>query len=185
MKMAATMHDLRLSLRDKMKTISELESKINELKAELFRKDSQICEYEIELKKKDEIIILKDSVIKEKDLTISNLENSLKKATIIDNHVQNSKNNSTTAVVSAVLATSKAPNEIVTLSNNEQTVTLALPNKKQAQLVNQLMPANNLSKTKRMAISAEPAQLNKKSKDFKTYLKEYEKSEEYALFRFI
>jgi hypothetical protein len=29
-----------------------------------------------------------------------------------------------------------------------------------------------------MAISAEPAQLNKKSKDFKKSLKEYEKSDE-------
>ena len=182
--MAATMHDLRLSLRDKMKTISELEMKINELKSELFRKDSQIYEYEMQLKNKDEIINSKDAIIKEKDLIISKLENKFKNSKTIDNHVEPTSLEKETAVV--IRAITPIPND--KNKNNEQTVTLALPNKKQIQLNNnnhmQKPPLQNqqtnqnLSKTKRTAISAEPAQLNKKSKDFKTYLKEYDKSEE-------
>jgi hypothetical protein len=179
--MAATMHDLRVSLRDKMKTISELELKINELKAELFRKDSQIYEYEIQLKSKDETINSKDKIIKEKDLIISKLENKLKNNDNIqllnktDNHIELLETK--TDVVQ-----NSMPPTIQNNTTNEQTVILALPIKKKAQIINnnqQLQqPSLNLSKTKRMAISAEPAQLNKKSKDFKTSLKEYEKSDE-------
>jgi len=74
------------------------------------------------------------------------------------------------------------PTTIQNNTTNEQTVILTLPIKKKAQIINnnqQLQqPSLNLSETKRIDISAEPAQLNKKSKDFKTSLKEYEKSDE-------
>ena len=71
-------------------------------------------------------------------------------------------------------------------SNTEHNLTLTLPIPKNKQQQHHppsaTIQAQNLNKTKRLAISAEPAQLNKKSKDLKTYLKEYEKSDEFVAF---
>jgi hypothetical protein len=166
----ATMHDLRVSVRDKMRTITELEMKIKELQAEIVRKDTQIYEFETKLKKRDDIINTKDLIIKEKELIISRLENSSRNG---DNN-----NNIENLLPIRSLQRSITPSPVSNKLNNEHTVTLTLPVAKIIAKKPQTQLPAVISKTKRMAISAEPAQLNKKSKDFKTSLKEYEKTDE-------
>lgn len=196
----STMHDLRVSLRDKMKIISELELKIEELKAEINRKDAIIYDYENKLKKKEDVISMKDLIIKEKDVLILKLENNLRNLTL-NNNVNEANEDINEAIdynhltINDIKTTitlpienqrksrslTPAPATLITTNNGEHSVTLTLPPPKLNRLPAQtLQPLQHLSKAKRVAISAEPAQVYKKSKDLKTYLKEYEKSEEYA-----
>ena len=75
--MTLTIHDLRLSLREKMKIVDDLEKKLKDLKSELIRKETLIKDSEDMIRKRDEIISNKDAIIKEKDMRILKLEKEL------------------------------------------------------------------------------------------------------------
>jgi hypothetical protein len=155
--MSSTVHDLRVLLRDKTKTIEELEKKISELRTNL-DKNSLLLKENLELlTKKDEIISMKDSILKEKDNQIMKLENELSKLKNIKPNDFNTNTNSKTSV----LASSPSINKI-----------------SQFQTENLSPSSVNILKSKRLAISAEPAQNRfNKSKELRASLKEYPKSE--------
>lgn len=75
--MSLTLHDLRVSLRDKTKLIEDLEKNMRIYQAEMQEKDLFIKEIEVGLAKKNEIISLKDNLIKEKDSYIQKLESEI------------------------------------------------------------------------------------------------------------
>lgn len=170
--MSLTLHDLRVSLRDKTKLIEDLEKNMIIYKAEIQEKQLLIKEIEIGLAKKDEIISLKDSLIKEKDSYIQKLESEItnlkqdlnkykgnkpKENGILDSKTNGIFRNQTNIIKNLPGATSKPTPRLET---------------KNLQLQSNL-------KSKRIAISGESAQnrFNNKNKE-KISLKEYLKSQE-------
>jgi hypothetical protein len=142
-----SMHDLRLQLRDKSKQIDELELKLKELKTEIEKKDSIIHKLENDLKERDDTI--NQLMAKEKDL-ILNVSESI-------------TSNSISSTVSQ-----QSPQQKISCLQNQSLITKRVDSP--------VLLSVNAIKSKRVAISAEPAQVYKKSRDFSTYLKEHDKS---------
>lgn len=160
----SNVHELRVSLRDKMKRVEDMEREIDELKKELNAKTTQIKENELFIKKKDEIISMKDSIIKEKDNYIRKLESEI--------IAYKSKENSANKMSNGVLADTT---NFVNYGGD-------IMNGFLMQNTNAASPSQN-NKTKRIAISAEPAQNRfNKTKDMRTNLKKFHKSDEYDIF---
>jgi predicted RNase H-like nuclease (RuvC/YqgF family) len=184
------MHDLRVSLRDKMRIVSELEQEMKRLRHELMIKEQKLDEKDRYLRLKDEIIFSKDRVIKDKDNQIKELENTLRNLNTNDlkNHNSNAKsqvpesNASTTTTVHSHITIPIKSNKLIINTTNDyrnghvqnhsavnnqivpqtQHVSINLPN---------LLPngINNTTncKAKRVAISSESSQNLKKTKDIK------------------
>ena len=147
--MSLTIHDLRVSLRDKSKNVEELEKKLGELRADLDKKNTSLKENIELVKKKDEIISIKELVIKEKDVQIQKLEVELANLKKLTSQIKQENMKPPTA-------TSTNLNKLAPLSNVK------------------------MSKSKRVAISAEPAQNRfNKSKDLRVSLVEYQKSDRF------
>ena len=177
--MSLTIHDLRVSLRDKLKLIEELEKKLKELKDEINKKELIITENEQNIRKKDDIITMKDLIIKEKDNHILKLEHQLsnlnQSSELISNNVYNASkspnysNNLANLYNKNNKSSTNLTNNILkeNLSNN----TLGLPNKESS--------LQYTLKSKRIAISAESASNRyNKVKESIVNLKEYSKTNE-------
>ncbi|RNA16086.1 cGMP-dependent kinase 1-like [Brachionus plicatilis] len=174
--MSLTLHDLRVSLRDKTKLIEDLERKMRIYQAEMEEKDMFIKEIETGIAKKDEIILLKDSLIKEKDSYIVKLESELLS---LRQELNKYKENAHKPVQNGILETKSNgifKNQTNVLKNPPPAPTSNKPTPKIE--IKHLQVQSNL-KSKRIAISGESAQnrFNNKTKE-KISLKEYTKSQE-------
>lgn len=175
--MSLTIHDLRVSLRDKLKLIEELEKKLKDLKDEINKKDLILTEYEQNIRKKDDIITMKDLIIKEKDNYIVKLEDQLshlnQSSELISNNVYNaSKNPNYSKNLANVFNKSSANLTTNVLKENLPNNTLELSNKESS--------LQYTLKSKRIAISAESASNRyNKVKESLANLKEYSKTNEY------
>jgi hypothetical protein len=171
--MSLTIHDLRVSLRDKLKLIEELEKKLKELKDEINNKNLIINENEQNIRKKDDIITMKDLIIKEKDNHILKLEDQLinlnQSNELISNNVYNaskSTNSKNLTNVNNKTSVNFRPYTVNASNNNQE------PLNKESSLQYTL-------KSKRIAISAESASNRyNKVKESIANLKEYPKSNE-------
>lgn len=76
--MSLTIHDLRVSLRQKTRECDELTGKLNELRTEFNNASALLKESNEIIRKKDEIISIKESIIKEKDNQILKMETEKK-----------------------------------------------------------------------------------------------------------
>jgi hypothetical protein len=145
-----------------MKRVEELEKVINDLKNELSAKNALIKENELFIKKKDEIISMKDSIIKEKDNYIKKLESE----------VVAFKSKENLKVSNGILAdsTNYNNNSGGGGGGSNEFYNSSVPN-------NALLSVQN--KTKRIAISAEPAQNRfNKTKEMRNILKKFHKTDE-------
>ena len=173
--MSLTIHDLRVLLRDKMKIIDDLQAKLNEFRSELNEKDHMLREQGASVKKKDETIANKDLLMKEKDVYIKKLENELVKLNMSYNSLIN--NNDNNINLNGDYGLNGLSNSSNINSSNNKTSDYMMESLKD---FDSIAPLNNYySKTKRIAISAEPSQMRyNKNKDSKNILKTFEKSEE-------
>ena len=179
--MSLTIHDLRVLLRDKMKIIDDLQSKLNEFRAELNEKELMLREQGVSLKKKDEILASKDLLLKDKDIYIKKLENELVMLNMsYNNSLINNKNNGNNGSAESYCGSDAGGlNGILANaanSNNNIASSYIEPLKE----FDSVAPLNHFySKTKRVAISAEPSQMRfNKNKDTRVALKTFEKSDE-------
>jgi hypothetical protein len=183
--MSLTIHDLRVSLRDKMKLIDELQHVLGELKTELSIKNHALKDKDNMLKKKEEIVEMQKEVIKEKDHYILELESELrqlqKNYNMISSH-NNKENGSSSMSMDYTtdaggfrrLKTSTQSQNALLLSNNNN------PNGILTNSTNFPSSSNQQKKSKRFAISAEPAQVRfTKNSDTKSQAaKIYDKSKQ-------
>jgi hypothetical protein len=209
--MSLSIHDLRLSLREKMKIVEDLEKKLKDVKLELGRKEMTLKDTEDRVRKRDEMIVNKDAIIKEKDLRILKLEKELVNLTnknealtkslypqnganinktnnkIGNNYnpsINNNNNNITSSSTFSNLLNINNNNNNTTQNQNIMPLANISPNL--TSLLNAQRDMNNnnnnnvlqVNRSKRIAISAEPAQnFFNKSKDSKMTVTEYKKSE--------
>lgn len=161
----SSLHDLRVSLRDSVSKIDKLEKEIITLKSELSKRNQALKEFDVSMKKKDEIISMKDSIIKEKDNHIKRLETEITSLT------------SSSSPSSTTLST-KLTNGVLADATNFMSGDNVIYNGVIGASSSQSSPLH-YNKTKRIAISAEPAQ-NKfnKTKELRTNLKKYPKSDQ-------
>lgn len=202
------MHDLRVSLRDKMRIVSELEQEIKRLRHELMVKEQKLDEKDRYLRLKDEIIFSKDRVLKDKDNQIKELENTLRNFNTNDlknhhnlnNRFQVPETNATaTTVHSQITIPIKSNNKVITTHTNDyhnghvqnhialNQVHQIVPQTQQVNInLSNLIQNGNLnnSKAKRVAISSEPSQNLRKTKDAKENLTIYPKTAESVLILF-
>lgn len=191
--MSLTIHDLRVSLRDKSKVIDELERKLDNCKIELNEKERLVQEHEISLQKKDEIISVKDLIIKEKDIYILKLESEV--ASLKQELTRYKENNAKQQIIqngNEDSRKSKHSNSSVSSDSGQQTNVLknqtnTLNKNTNTLYSNALASTTDLKKlqlpssfkSKRIAISGESAQNRfNKSNDIQNYLKEFEKTPE-------
>lgn len=199
--MSISVHDLRVSLRDKVKRIEDLERQIVELREEIQKRDVRLKESDVELTRREEMIAMKDLIIKEKDIYILKLEAEIMSLTLekelreneSQQHQQQqaqrrhgsqstncvTRNDSINSNGIATNTTSTTNSNCVAATNhslkysNEQSMEV---NNNKEQLRSSYI--NNL-KSKRIAISAESAQSRFNNvKNSKDVLKEHEKDEE-------
>jgi len=165
-----SLHDLRVSLRDSVTKIDKLEKEITALKSELSKRNQALKELDVSMKKKDEVISMKDSIIKEKDNHIRRLEAEITSLT--------SPGSPTTTTPAAKFGNGVLADATNFMGGDNFTYNGVLAGNQS----NQSSPLH-YNKTKRIAISAEPAQqkFNKK-KELRTNLKKYPKSEQYVIF---
>lgn len=174
-----TLHDLRVSLRDSMTKIEKLELEINSLRSELGKRNQALKELDSSMKKKDEVISMKDSIIKEKDNHIRRLE-----AELMSLAAPPSPNPSTSISPQQQMMQfmmqgggngAKASNGILTDATNFMSGDLMYNGLSSSQ-----SSPLHYNKTKRIAISAEPAQHKfNKTKELRANLKKYPKSDQY------
>lgn len=170
------MHDLRVSLRDKIKKIEELEQNVNELKAELTAKSQALKEAEATIKRKEETVSMKELIIKEKDSYILKLEADLIHVSQ-QLKIQNKENGVMDVTDNAIRITKVSPSS-ASGSGSNNTVLTNSTNNSNSDIKSVNNPVQIPSKSKRIAISAEPAQMRyNKTKDSKTYLNKHEKSQ--------
>ena len=163
--MSLTIHDFRVSLRDKTRLCTELEGKITEVRAELINKEASLIEKNDLIRKKDEIIAIKELIIKEKDNQIAKLQTELLNR-INDKNSTNNKSPVENGF-------KKSPNILMPLTNILPEISYETDkNSPEAKLVTTIFP-----KSKRVAISAEPSQNRFKSKESRVQLVEYRKNE--------
>lgn len=222
--MTLSVHDLRLSLREKMKIVDDLEKKLKDLKSELNRKDHLVKDTEDMIRKRDEVITNKDAIIKEKDIRILKLEKELFSLTMSKKdpnkmvyHPQNGatantikfnnqpnnfnfqpiNTNNSNPNHSNMNYSINQMNNVLPLANISTNLTSILNPRETTRDLNANYSnnfnsfntnnmsnnnnnafTNNYMKSKRIAISAEPAQnFFNKTKDLKTTLTEYRKNE--------
>jgi hypothetical protein len=189
--MSFSVHDLRVSLRDKIKKIDELETQVCDLKNQIKQKDNRILEYEQNYKKKDDVIAIKEVVIKEKDSRILKLETELIELNekLNDYISSNNKpfiNGNTSNKISNNYATVNEINQKLANSEIDDTVPNKLKNFPQnstnaaaaASAATSGSSSVGYNKLKRVAISAESVpNRTTKTKD-QTIIKKYAKSEQ-------
>lgn len=195
--MSSSLHDLRVSLRDKVKQIEDLERILGDLRQDLKDKDSIIREQESKLRRRDEIIASSEISLKEKDNYIKKLESELAKLNANKNDDQNKYNSpsmsTNTNVVTIPLPKNNSTGNKVTNTSTSSTNSASnnngiygVLNDSTNKLSEMSAPDSNkdhTSKLKRIAISAEPAQMRfDKTKNTRTNLRTYDKSEEYVFF---
>ena len=191
--MSLTIHDLRVSLRDKMKKIEDLEAAMSDLKTELSEKNKTLKENEATLRKKDDIISMKDLIIKEKDSYILKLEadlqmlgQQLKTGNNKENGMDvtencmgkvNRQNNYNSKLAGKVSIGSNSSPWNSSMNNGGGALLNSTNLLNPADLYAKKQPAQQQPKSKRIAISAEPAQIRlSKTNDSKTYLQKFDKS---------
>lgn len=162
-----TLHDLRVSLRDSVGKIDKLEKEISSLKSELSKRNQALKELDASVKKKDEVISMKDSIIKEKDNYIRRLETEI---------------SALTTPGSPTATTPKFSNGVLADATNFMGVggeTFLYNGMLGFSVSSSQSSPLHMNKTKRIAISAEPAQ-NKfnKTKEMRMNLKKYPKSDQ-------
>jgi hypothetical protein len=196
--MSISVHDLRVSLRDKVKRIEELERQIVELRDEIQKREVRLKETDMELTRREELITMKDLIIKEKDIYILKLEAEIMSLSLEkelresesqqqqqQQHHQKQQTQRRRGSQSTNCATRHDSINSIGTSSTTTTNTNSLKySNDQSMEVNnnkeQLRSSyiNNM-KSKRIAISAESAQSRFNNvKNSKDALKEYKKDEE-------
>jgi hypothetical protein len=185
-KMSITVHDLRVLIRDKTKVIDDLHRKIDELRLELEKRDRLLRESDANIKKKDEILSIKEMIIKEKDVHILKLETELLSLNKSDSSNVTSKGKQTTNINESTPKNAVVNGIHQTSSKNELKLTPIVEEKKKEKNINtdaqvsklKLPNSSKEAKSKRIAISAEPAQTRyNKTKEQRPILKEFFKSD--------
>lgn len=173
--MSLTIHDLRVSLRDKTKKIEELERNFIDLKQILNEKDAKLKENQTNLSKKDELISMKDLIIKEKDIYILKVESELANLRLEFDKLKEQSIKSLTNGKNSRNHSNSSNESLKNLTKNESYSNNLSSNQTDHKKLQ--IPIN--FKSKRIAISGESAQNRfNKTNDCRVALEEFEKSEE-------
>ena len=151
--MSQTIHDFRVQLRDKTRICAELEEQVNNLELELEKRDKLIKEKLDVIKKKDDIITIKEHIIQEKDNQILKLQKELESSLEKNNC---SKNDAGKVLMSLT-------NKFLKVNSDDKPP----PDSKYI---------GTATKSKRVAISAEPTHNRYSAKEPRTKLVAYPKN---------
>ena len=169
----STIHDLRVSLRDNMRKIQELEKCLSELRQEVHEKTLALANSERELSKRGDTLALKELIIRDKDAYIERLEANLlelnfKAATSLSTRssLELPSAHTTTTIasknVNKTTTSSMAPSSTSNNNNNNSssgttTVEFVVSGETEQQNNTVTSSHQHTLKSKRVAISAESA----------------------------